>query len=204
MRIVLAVVTTWMIAGGAAAQSLGAQELDRGQLTAARGQLVTGGGLTFGFGARVRTYVDGALSLESTLALTDQGLVKSTVEPAAPATSGEAGASDEAAPGASTAAPARPVALSGAAAAAGGINLPGVNPADVVVLPGDGGATALLQTLTADQISNVVLNTANNRDVRQEVDLTFVLPGFAETQALSSLQALRSNLQSALDQALTQ
>lgn len=196
MRVILAVVTSWMIAGAAAAQgleglSLDGDQLDKGQLTAARGQLVTGAGLTFGFGARVRTYVDGALSLESTLALTDRGLVSQKGSPAA-STAGEAPASPQ------------PALQSGAAAAAGGINLPGVNPSDVVVLPGDGGATALLQTLTADQISNIVLNTANNRDVRQEVDLTFVLPGFSETQALSSLQALRSNLQSALDQALTQ
>lgn len=180
MRVILVAICAGLIAGPAFGQALDGAPLDRQALTSARGELVTGAGLTFGFGARVRTYVDGALSLESTLSLTDKGMVaeRAKVNEALTATSGET-------------------------AAAGGITLPGVNPSDVIVLPGDGGATALLQNLTAEQISNVVINTANNRDLRQEVDLTFILPGFAETQAQSSLQQLRTNIQSALDQALT-
>jgi hypothetical protein len=179
MRVAFVAIIAGLIAipAAAAAQDLGSQPLAPDQLTAARGQLVTGGGLTFGFGAEIRTFVDGKLALESKLTLTDQGVVKTNGE--------QAGAED------------------GAAAMAGGISLPGFDPQDVTVLPGDGGATALIQTLTADQISSVVLNTANDRDIRQVVDLTFVLPQLAETQAQSNLQSLRSNLQSALDQALT-
>jgi hypothetical protein len=188
MRLIVVSLAAGLIALPAAAQDLDALPLGQEQLSAARGQLVTAQGLTFGFSAKVRTYVDGQLSLESGLALTDKGVVPN--QPARTSTDGPAPTIQSGAEGVAT-------------AQAGGISLPGFDPDQVKVLPGQGGATALIQSMTSDQISSVVLNTANDRDIRQQVDLTFVLPDFAETQALSNLQTLRSNIQSALDQALT-
>lgn len=117
------------------------------QLADQRGGLRTPDGLEFGFGAVVRTFVDGALALQTEVTWTDQGPVEQTRAvgaegPASASTSGWQG----------------------------------------LVLPGDGGSTTVLHQLDGDGVRNVILNTANNRGLRQETEVTLNVPALAELQ----------------------
>ncbi|MFN3523635.1 MAG: hypothetical protein ACK4YQ_15415 [Phenylobacterium sp.] len=138
-----------------AAAPLGEAALDQ-----QRGGLRTPDGLEFGFGAVVRTFVDGAMALETHVTWTDQG----------------------------------PVEMSGLGAAPQALALPGGAEAwRGLVLPGDGGATTILHKLDDGQVRNVILNTANNRDIRQETEVTLNVPALDEVQrqALSAQTAMR-------------
>lgn len=140
-----------------------ATTLSDAELAAERGGIKLPTGLEVGFGASVRTFVDGALVLETRLVWTDQGAVQ-TQAPSAVGPGGQG------------------VTLSG-----GAESLPGV------VVPGDGGSTAVLHELDAARIANIVVNTANNRDIRQEVHIDLAIPELSQFQQ-SALQA-RANAQ---------
>jgi hypothetical protein len=124
------------------------------ELAAERGGLRLPTGLEVGFGASVRTFVDGALVLETQLVWTDQGVAQTQSEPAAGA-SGDGGV----------------VTLAGGAGA-----LPGL------ILAGDGGTTVVLHELNSERIANVVVNTANNRDIRQEIQIGLTIPELSQFQ----------------------
>lgn len=64
------------------------------------------------------------------------------------------------------------------------------------------GAT-IVQNLTSNQITNVLLNTGDNHAFRQETDVTLSLPGFAATQQILSQQALGLRLADDLDAGAT-
>ncbi|WP_312164095.1 hypothetical protein [Phenylobacterium sp.] len=150
--------------GVAAAEALvAAAPLTDEELAAERGGLKLPTGLEVGFGASVRTFVDGALVLETRLVWTDQGAVQSQ----SPSAIGPGG---------------QGVTLSGAAE-----SLPGL------VVPGDGGSTAVLHELNAERIANIVVNTASNRDIRQEVQIDLAIPELTQFQQ-SALQE-RANIQ---------
>lgn len=68
MRALTCAVALALLAGGAHAQILDDKALDE-----QRGGFVTAGGFTFGFGADVRTFVDGSLALESKVTWTGDG-----------------------------------------------------------------------------------------------------------------------------------
>lgn len=123
-----------------------AARLDDRQLADQRGGLATPFGYDVTFGAVMRTYVDGQLVLQTRLNLTAAGPVRSV----------EVGQVDP------------DVA---AKAAAHGIDLAGANGFSGLVLPGRGGATAVLQNLDPSRIANLVVNTANGRDIRQDLSL---------------------------------
>lgn len=55
-----------------------------------------------------------------------------------------------------------------------------------------GGGTTVLHALGPSQLANVVLNTASNRDIRQDTDITLTLPGFASTQRDLQLHGLNA------------
>jgi hypothetical protein len=67
-------------------------------------------------------------------------------------------------------------------------------PMQILSVPGDGGVTQLLQTASPSQLTNVVLNTANNRTIRQDIAVTLVVPGLAALQSQLALQKLGSQL----------
>ncbi len=142
------------------------QELDQN-----RGGFITVDGLTIGFGAIFRTFVDGELALETTLTWTGEGAM---VEHA------QAGQNVVASPDVLQA-------LSGA-----GIDLRAFAGAKGVTLTEDG-ATALLHRIEPGQLNNIIVNTGSDRDFRQETSLSLVLPGFQGTQAdfVRSLTGLR-------------
>lgn len=168
-------------APGAPAQALedftGAEVLSLEQLDDVRGGLQLPSGAEFGFGAVMSTFVDGSLALQTRLTWT----------PAGPIEVIEAGAftPDLA-----------------AAAAAAGITFEGGPTVQGVVIGGDGGATAVLHSVSNDRFTNLVINNANNRDIRQSTDITLDIPGFAQMQKDISAQTSNLRLQDAVGRAL--
>jgi hypothetical protein len=113
-----------------------AQPMSEAALDEHRGGLMTPTGMEIGFGAAIRTIVDGRLALETQLNWTDQG-----------AQSVQSG---------------------------GGTWTELPSPT--------GGATRVMHDLTDNRIASVVINTANDRVIRQETDITLHLPQLAEFQ----------------------
>lgn len=149
--------------------------LDEPELAGETGGLATPNGMDIGFGAVVRTFVDGALVLESTLTWTTAGA----------ATAVSAGAEARL--------------LDNAAAA--GLAVPS-GAWQGVVIPGDGGETTILQDLGEDRIASLVVNTANNRDVRQDITVDLDIPNLAQMQSDFALDQLQLRLQDAVGSAL--
>lgn len=135
--------------------------LDVASLEDHRGGIQTTLGLEIGFGASVKTYVDGSLALETTLTWTPEGVqtqrVFESAQVAALRGSGAAPAADQ------------PVSV-----AAG---------------------TQVIHDLSRDRIASVVLNTANDRVIRQETDLSLHLPQLPDIQHQLALERLGQGLQ---------
>lgn len=143
-----------------------------------RGGFQTPDGLEIGIGAVVRTFVDGSLALQTRLTWSETGPVE-TVEYGMilPDIT--------------------------AAAAAGGIKLDGPG-LEGVVISGDGGVTAIAHEINSRQISNLVINNANNRDIRQTTEVTLEIPGLVQMQQDVAMQTLGLRLQDALRVALSE
>lgn len=154
-----------------------AQVLSLDQLGEIRGGLQLPSGAEFGFGAVMSTFVDGSLALQTRLTWTAVGPVE-TVEvgmltPDLVAT-----------------------------AAAGGINLEGGPTVQGLVVGGDGGITAVIHSASGQNFSHLVINNANNRDIRQSTDITLDIPGFAQMQQEIAAQNIDLRLQTAMGLAL--
>ncbi|MCX7587901.1 hypothetical protein [Phenylobacterium sp. 58.2.17] len=161
--------------GGASAQRAvgGGAPLSDEELAAERGGLRLPTGMEVGFGASVRTFVDGALVLETRLVWTDLGAVQTRAAPHPP--QGQSGQ----------------VTLSEGAA-----QLPGV------ALAGDGGSTVVLHELSAARISNIVVNTASNRDIRQEVQIDLAIPELTQFQQTAVQERANMRMMEAVGAAL--
>jgi hypothetical protein len=132
------------------------------------------GGIEIGlFTAAMHTYVDGSLVLTSQLTLNDHGAT----------TSSQLG----------TGANVVPLADAGSL----GLNLGDVQGQGVVVL-GNGGATAVVQTLNNSQIRNLVINTAQGRNITQDTALNFVIPNLTLLQQGMALDQLKASLDQAV------
>lgn len=145
------------------------------ELSEERGGLKTPFG-EIDFGAVVRTFIDGKIAVETQLDWTDAGAVQNQ---AIGILQSE---------------------LRERAAGLGGVRLAGDLPA--VVLGGHNGDTAVLHHLTGDQITNMVVNTADNRDIRLETVITIVIPELAQLQQDMIGQQLQMGLGDAIGQAL--
>ena len=88
------------------------------------------------------------------------------------------------------------------AAAAGGINLQGGPAVQGLVVGGDGGITAVVHSVSGEHLTHLVINNANNRDIRQSTDITLDIPGFAQMQQDIAAQNMDLRLQSAMGLAL--
>ena len=161
------------VGGASAQQGVGAALSDR-ELAAERGGLRLPTGMEVGFGASVRTFVDGALVLETKLVWTDLGATQTQSAPPL-ATQGQTGQ----------------VTL-----AEGAAQLPGV------ALAGDGGTTVVLHELSAARISNIVVNTANNRDIRQEVQIDLAIPELTQFQQAAVQERANMRMMEAVGAAL--
>lgn len=166
----LALIACATAAGASEPRALdGSPPLNVLDLDETRGGLRTPDGIEFGFGAVVRSFVDGQLALETRVTWTDQGPVQ---------TVGDAGLSALAA---DTALP------------DGGDGWRGL------VVPGEGGTTTFLQRLDDGSVRNVILNTANNRDLRQETEVTLNIPELTTLQR----DAVAAQVGARLDQAVS-
>lgn len=145
------------VAAPVSAQDLpAAQALTTAELSAQTGGLRTPFGVDIGFGAVVKTYVDGNLALETQLTWTKQGAVQTTVS-------------------------GMPDSDLAQQAAGGGIHLDGAA-ATGLFLPGDNGGTAVLHNLDNGNVASFVFNTADNRNIRQDTAITLAIPGLDQLQ----------------------
>ncbi|MGN6207855.1 hypothetical protein [Asticcacaulis sp.] len=87
-----------------------------------------------------------------------------------------------------------------AGAAGAGINLGGSVPG--LYLPGENGGTVVLHDLGDGRIGSVVLNTADNRDIRQETVINLDIPQLQQLQQDYAGQKFQMNLQDAVSRAL--
>jgi hypothetical protein len=135
--------------------------LDDEVLAAQRGGLLTPLGLDIGFGASVRTYVDGSLALETRLIWTAEGVLSERM-------------------------------FESEAAKALTADLAKVDPGSPVsVAPG----TTVIHDLSQGRIASIVLNTANDRNIRQDTDVTLHLPQLPDLQQRVLLERLSQALQ---------
>jgi hypothetical protein len=136
------------------------------ELAEQRGGLQTPFGFDVGFGASVRTYVDGALVMETRLTWTDRGVQTERVSGVGEAVAGSPGSFTATFPGAT------------------------------------GGATEVRQDLSANRIASIVLNTANNRTIRQDTDITLVVQKLTDLQRQMAIGQTTASLQNSLRTAL--
>jgi hypothetical protein len=70
-----------------------------------------------------------------------------------------------------------------------GIDLSGISDTagGVALVDGDG-ATAMIHNVTSGQLQNLIVNSANNRNLRQDMELNLYLPDLAAMQSASSAQ----------------
>ena len=148
------------------------------ELADVRGGYMNAGGFEIGsFGAVMHTYVDGSLVLTSQLTLNDQGAK----------TNSQLGGSPNVVP------------LENAGSL--GLNLGDIQGQGVVVL-GNGGATAVIQTLNSSQVRNLVVNTAQGRNISQDTALNFVIPNLTLLQQGMAMDQLKASLDQALGTSL--
>lgn len=116
-------------------------------------------GIHINFGAIVTTFVNNMPVLTTVLTVTDAGaIVQDTL--------GGLGQSiDEMTPEARDA-----------------LGLGNLDGASGVVISDADGVTALVHNVTEGALQNIIINNASGRDLRQEIDVTLTLPGFAAMQ----------------------
>lgn len=159
-------------AAPAAADAWGDIEvMDDAEMADMRGGLAIAPGLDVQFGAVITTYAGNQQVLETALTWTDAGAV---VEH----TYGQIGVPIDSLPADSRAL----LGIEGMAGAGG-----------VVILDSDG-VTAMMHNVTSGVLQNIILNNANGRDLRQDIDITLALPNFEAIQNLNALRHLGLSL----------
>jgi hypothetical protein len=118
------------------------------------------GGVDFGFGAVITTYADGVRAMQTNLTWTDSGVAVSQMLGSLGQELSSMSAEQRAA-----------------------LGLEGMTDANGVVIVDGDGVTALVHNITDGALQNIIINNADGRDLRQEVDVTLTLPGFEAVQA---------------------
>jgi len=145
----------------------GVEVMEDSEMAAARGGFVLPNGVEVNFAAKVNTFAGGMLALQTDLVITDDGLLIDHQL-------GELGEALSA--------------LSDADKAE--LGLTNVNAQAGVVIRDTSGVTALVQGMSESGLQNLILNTASGRDLRQEIELTITLPGFASVQEMIGQELL--------------
>ena len=154
-----------------------AELLSDDDLAGTRAGYITVDGISFDFGAQLKTFIDGTLALSSQLTLNDSGLkVVQNI--------GDI-----------------PTVVPLSESAAAGLNLGNIQGDGIVVL-GEGGGTALIQGFSDSQLQNLVINTANNRTITQETSLTFTIQNLPDIQTQMQLHQIALGLEAALNASL--
>ena len=153
-------------------------------LQSERAGFFTAGGLEFGFAAKLETTINGALALTTSLALQDDGSVTSqtTVNQNLSTVLGGSTVT--------------PVDGGTQLSAATGLDLDGVKGSGVVVKSASG-VTAVINNVDANQLQNLVINTASNQAITQTTAITLTLPGLATIGQFQAAQVM-SGLDTAL------
>lgn len=151
------------------------QALSDEELSGLRGGFLTVNGFTFGFGVVISSYVDDRLALQTHMTWTSTG-------PTTKQTYGDV-------PGITDLASALTSLLNS------GIDLRNLSGTSggVALISGDG-ATALIHNVTSGQLQNLIVNSASNRDLRQDMELNLYLPDLAAMQTASSAHARAAQL----------
>lgn len=164
----LAMLAATLVTGAAQAVVV---PLSDAELDTLRGGIQTPLGLDIGFGATVRTFVNGQLALETRLTWTDAGPVTSETR-------------------------------ADLSSITGGPVFVGRLGEAVASTPG--GATTILHDLADGRIASVIINTADNRTIRQETSITLTLPQLADLQSRIAGAQLSNAIQSAVSAAQLQ
>jgi hypothetical protein len=90
----------------------------------------------------------------------------------------------------------------GSLAGAGGAGINVGNSIPGIYLAGENGGTVVLHDLGDGRIGSVVLNTADNRDIRQETVINLDIPQLQQLQQDYAGQKLDMNLQDSISRAL--
>lgn len=143
----------------------GIEVMDDAEMAELRGGIRVTENLDIGFGAVITTYANGAPVLQTELNWTDTGaLVEQTY--------GALGTRIDSLP----------------AAARSILGIEGMESGGGVVIADADGLTALMHNITDGALQNIIVNDANGRNLRQEIDVTLTLPNFEAMQGLFNLQ----------------
>ncbi len=145
----------------------GAETVSDGELAEMRGEFMDLGGLRISFGAEVRTFVNGALALSTQFTWTPNGIVSTS------------SASELASRIDST-----------VAAQLSALGVHGVTGGQGYAMMGQTGGTAIIHRADEGGIQNFVINSQNDAAIRQEMDLSFELPGFEAMQSNMAVDRL--------------
>jgi hypothetical protein len=145
------------------------------ELEDARGGFLSAGGVSFNFGAVVKTFADGQLALSTQLNWTDQGPMA-----AHSVTEAYAGPNQ--------------------AAALAALALGSIDGGQAVVI--NNGQTAIIHRIDSGTVQNLILNAAADQVFAQTIDITLTLPGFDATQQQIGLDLLGLRLNSEINAAL--
>lgn len=152
------------------------------ELADLRGGWITAGGLSFDFGVVMRTFVQGQLALETRLTWTPTGPVTERWRDPSQGVD-VAQVMDD---------------LTGQ-----GMDLSSLAGVDGLVLDGDGGQTVVLHSIGEGAIQNLVLNTASNRDIRQDMQVNLAIDDLPGLQREVSFQRLGGEIGREIGASLT-
>lgn len=153
----------------------GVDVMSDSEMSDMRGGLAIAPGLDVEFGATVTTFSNGAPVLQTELTWAETGvLIENTY--------GNIGV---------------PIStLSPEARAALGIQ--GAADANGVVIADSKGVTALIHNLNGGSLQNIILNSADGRDLRQEINVTMALPNFEAMSHIYNMQRIGLRIDSEL------
>jgi len=153
----------------ARSDDLAAAPVPDSELAEMRGGYLVADGIQFNFGALLTTTVDGQLAFQTQVTYTPGGpQIAQTVGPNA---------------------------VRGASVSGGtitGLNLQGFDRKDITLL--NNGATALIQKVTGGGLQNIVINAADNQNIKQSTQMQLTLPDFAKTSQLMQQNLAMTNL----------
>jgi hypothetical protein len=142
----------------------GIEVIEDGEMEDLRGGINIAG-IEIGFGATVTSTLDGVPVLTTQFTLTDAGaILRQTL-----LASGESLS-----------------ALTPEQRAALGLN--GFDGLDGIVIQGEGGGTAFIHNAATGALQNIVVNTADGREITQTIDISLQLPGFDLVQEQMTLE----------------
>lgn len=142
----------------------GLKLIDDAELSELRGGFAVGG-YDINFGAVVRTYIDGAPALSTSVTWTDAGsivnqTISATGQNIADLTQEQRNA----------------------------LGIGGLDHAGGVVINDAAGMTALVHNIADGVLQNILINSASGRTITQDVDVTLSLPGFEVIQNALDLE----------------